>query len=66
MTHFTDNWQPREKLIRKMRIINKWHARTAYRKERDNPQAWREYTEHELCWRQKWKETEQQITYRGF
>ena len=60
MTHFTDNWQPHDKLIRKMRILNKWQARTAYRKERDTPRVIKEYTERELCWRQKWFETEQQ------
>ena len=61
MTHFTDNWSPRDKLIRKMRIINKWQARIARRCERINAQTWREYTERELCWRQKWFETERQI-----
>ena len=61
MTHFTDNFTSRDKLIRKVRIVAKWQARTARRFARDNPQAWKEYTERELCWRQKWRETEQQV-----
>ena len=44
-----------------MRILNKWRARIVQREARGNPRAYSQYTERQLCWRQKWFETEQQI-----
>lgn len=62
MIHFTDNWSAQAKLVRKMRILNRWRARCAQRYARDNPRSYVGYTERELCWRQKWLETEHQVS----
>ena len=61
MTHFTDNWQPRDKIIRKLRICALWALRKQERDERDNPKTHKEISDERRAWLEKWRETEQQV-----